>query len=125
MWEIPGGGVPVNPIYVAMEAMGVTTSRPINPTVSRRKVMKELWEQAGLESVDTREIRIPVVYSDFDYFWDSNTVPVGPQGKSIEAMSTSAREKLRTHLRDRLPIAPDGRIVYESFANAVKGRVPA
>jgi hypothetical protein len=69
-------------------------------------------------------IRIPVVYSNFDDFWDSNTVPVGPQGKLIESMSTSVREQLRTRLRKRLPIAPDGRIVYESFANAVKGRVP-
>jgi hypothetical protein len=27
-------------------------------------------------------------------------------------------------LHKQLPIAPDGRIAYEAFANAVKGRVP-
>jgi hypothetical protein len=40
-------------------------------------------------------------------------------------MSTSEREQLRTDLRERLPTASDGQIAYESFANAVKGRVPS
>ena len=124
MWDIPGGGATVDPIYIALESMGMTTSvRPPNPAVSRRQAMEELWKNAGLKSVVTRVIRIPVVYSNFDDFWDSNTVPVGQQGKLIESMSMSEREQLRTGLRDRLPTASDGRIVYESFANAVKGRV--
>jgi ubiquinone/menaquinone biosynthesis C-methylase UbiE len=124
MWDIPGGGAPTDPIYVTMESLGKTSARPANSVVSRREAMQDLWEKAGLESIDTRVIRIPVVYSDFDDFWDSNTVLIGPQGKLIAGMSMSAREQLRTDLRDRLPTASDGRIVYESFANAVKGRVP-
>jgi allophanate hydrolase subunit 1 len=103
---------------------GYDFSAPTQPTVSRRDVMQQLWEQAGLDSLDTRVIRIPVVYSDFDDFWDSNAVPIGPQGKIIAGMSASAREELRASLRDHLPVSSDGRIVYESFANAVKGRVP-
>ncbi len=86
--------------------------------------MRKLWEQAGLEAVDTRVIRIPIVYLSFDDFWDSDAVPVGPQGKLIEAMPASVREKLRAYLRERLPIAPDGHIAYDSFANAVRGQVP-
>jgi hypothetical protein len=65
-----------------------------------------------------------VVFSDFDDFWNSNTVPIGPQGKSIDRMSTDQKERLRARLHDHLPTDADGRIVYESFANAVKGRVP-
>lgn len=125
MWDNPGGGTPVHPIYLALESMGMTSVRPPNPAASGRDAMQGLWENAGLESVETRVIRIPTVYSDFDDFWDSNLVPIGPQGKIIAGMSASAREELRTRLRDRLPVSPDGRIVYESFANAVKGRAPA
>jgi len=124
MWDIPGGGAPTDPIYVSLESMGMTSVRPANPVVSRRDAMVDLWEKAGLESIGTRVIRIPVVYSDFDDFWDSNTVLIGPQGKLIAGMSAIEREQLRAELRDRLPSASDGRIVYESFANAVKGRVP-
>jgi SAM-dependent methyltransferase len=123
MWDIPGGGTPVDPIYVEMESMGMTSVRPSNPSVSRREIMQELWEKVGLGSIETRVIRIPVTYSDFDDFWDSNTAPIGPQGKLIAGMSAKAREELRTRLRGRLADASDGRIDYESFANAVKGRV--
>ena len=87
--------------------------------------MQNMWESAGLEYVETRVIRIPTVYGDFDDFWISNVVPIGPQGKIIAGLSASAKEELRTHLRDHLPVSADGRIVFEAFANAVKGRVPS
>jgi hypothetical protein len=87
--------------------------------------MQGFWEMAGLEAIETRVIRIPVRYADFDDFWDSNTVPVGPQGKVIAGMSPDTREQLRARLRKDLPATSDGQIVYESFANAVRGRVRA
>jgi ubiquinone/menaquinone biosynthesis C-methylase UbiE len=124
MWDVPGGGTPVDAIFVAMEAMGMTSVRPPNAAISRREAMDELWQKAALESVETNVIRIPVTYSNFDDFWDSNTLPLGPQGKVIAGLSQSAREELRARLRDHLPISGDGRIAYESFANCVKGRVP-
>ncbi len=85
--------------------------------------MREFWERAGLEAIETCEIRIAVGYSDFDDFWNSNTVPIGPQGKIIQNMAESLREQLRERLSASLPRAADGSIVYESYANAVKGRV--
>ena len=124
MWDIPGGGVPLHPVYEAVQSLGVETPLPRNPEVSRREVLHELWGNAGFESIETRVIRLPTVYANFDDFWDSNTVPVGPQGKAIAALSEDQRNRVRAWLRRRLPPGPDGRIVYESFANAVKGRVP-
>jgi hypothetical protein len=87
--------------------------------------MQDFWKTAGLEEIETRVIRVPVTYANFDDFWDSNTVPIGPQGKVIAGLSSNARDQLRTRLREYLPAASDGRIVYESFANAIKGRVRA
>jgi hypothetical protein len=48
--------------------------------------MQEFWEKAGLQAVEMRVIRIPVEFSNFGDFWDSTTVPVGPQGKAIAAL---------------------------------------
>src|SRR5882724_4811654 len=124
MWDFPGGGSPVYPLNQAIKSLGWDPALPTNPMASRREAMRELWERAGLKSVETEVIRIPVVFSDFDDFWNSNTVPIGPQGKLIDSMSTNEKERLRTRVHDHLPIAAEGRIVYESFANAVKGRVP-
>ena len=121
MWDVPGGGVPVDPVYKAIESLGFGSALPPNPEVSRRDVMHELWKQSGLVSVDTHVIRIPVAYSNFDDFWHSNTVPIGPQGKLIDSMSTSAREQLRTRLHEHLPIALDGSIVYEFIRKCGQG----
>jgi ubiquinone/menaquinone biosynthesis C-methylase UbiE len=123
MWDLLGGGVPVDPLYKAIESLGMPPAHPPNPEAAKRDVMRQLWEQAGLQAVDTRVIRIPVVYSSFDDFWDSNTVPVGPQGKLLAGLPASTKEKLRAHLREHLPIAGDGRIAYEASANAVRGKV--
>jgi hypothetical protein len=65
-----------------------------------------------------------VSFLSFDDFWDSNTVPVGPSGKALSELSPNAREQLKVRVREGLPIAADGSIAYEAFANAVKGVVP-
>ncbi|MGH6741937.1 MAG: SAM-dependent methyltransferase, partial [Bradyrhizobium sp.] len=75
--------------------------------------------------VETRVIRIHIRYADFDDFWDSNSVPVGPVGVAIARLSAAERDRLKAILHERLPRAADGSISYEPFANAVKGRVPA
>jgi SAM-dependent methyltransferase len=124
MWDFPGGGSPVYPVNQAIKSLDRDPALPPNPMISRREAMQELWEGAGLTSIETEVIRIPVMYSDLDDFWNSNTAPIGPQGKLIDSMSAQEREQLRARLPDFLPIASDGRIAYEAFANAVKGRVP-
>jgi len=123
MWDIPGGGLPVNPVYAGLQALGHGDLRPAGAPHSNRDTMQKIWEDAGLTAVDTAVIRIEVAYEDFDDFWQSCNVPVGPSGHAIANLSPPKREELKEHLRGILPAAPDGRIVYEAFANAVKGRV--
>lgn len=124
MWDIPGGGVPLHPVYEAVQSLGLQAPLPRNSEISRSEALDELWRKAGLQSVDTGVIRIPTVYSSFDDFWDSNTVPIGPQGKAIAGLSEDQRQQVRDWLRQRLPAGADGRIIYEGVANAVRGRVP-
>ena len=125
MWDIPGGGLPVQPINEAMRAMGLGYPLPPGAEVTRQDNMRALWEKSGLQSVETRAIRIRVEYSGFDDFWDANSPPIGPSGKAIHELSPAMREQFKAKLRKHLPQGADGRISYESFANAVQGRVPA
>jgi SAM-dependent methyltransferase len=123
MWDLLNGGSPTAPIYTAIESLGLPLPVRPNPAASRMEAMHGFWEMAGLEAIETRVIRIPVRYANFDYFWASNSAPVAPHGKMIAGMSPGAREQLRARLRERLPATSDGQILYESFANAVRGRV--
>ena len=75
------------------------------------------------ESIESRVIRIPVVYAGFDDFWDANSGPAGASGKAIQELPPAVREQIRLRVREQLRVGSDGRIAYESFANAVKGRV--
>lgn len=124
MWDVPGGGFPIRPIAEAARSLGL--GEPVRPNVnaSRRDDMRAIWQQAGITSLDMQVIRIQVAFSSFDDFWDSNSVPVGPAGKALADLTPDMREKLKARLREQLPIAADGSIAYEAFANAVKGRAP-
>jgi hypothetical protein len=81
-----------------------------------------LWEAAGLQSVATQATRRRLCR--FRRFWESNSAPVGLAGNAINKLSPPQGEELRSLLREQLPAGPDGRISYEAFANAVKGRAP-
>jgi SAM-dependent methyltransferase len=122
MWDTLGGGVPLAPIEAALKFLGKDYVRA-NSAASKREVMETLWRGAGLQAVETRVIRIPITYSSFDDFCESSLVPIGPAGQILKAMSPGEIEQLKARLREQLPIAADGRIAYEAFANAVKGRV--
>ena len=124
MWDFVGGGAPVDPIYKALEANGIAAPLPPRAEAASEAALRRLWDGAGLLSVETRVIRIQIVHESFDAFWDSNCAPSGMQGRMLHAMSPAEQERMRAQLRGRLPIAADGSIRYEAFANAVKGYTP-
>ena len=111
-------------MFRALKSLGVPAPIP-GVDISRRKSMQALWEKAGLQSIATRIIRIPINYAGFDDFWQSYSVLEGPSGMAIRNMSAQQIEELKMRLREYLPCGPDGRIAYESFANAASGRVPS
>jgi len=123
VWEFPDGFPPA-PLAAAMKDLGLAPPERPNVQASARGAMQAIWKEAGLTAIETEVIRIRVSFSSFDDFWDSNTVPVGPSGKALSELSPGALEQLKTRLRERLPIAADGSISYQAFANAVKGVVP-
>jgi ubiquinone/menaquinone biosynthesis C-methylase UbiE len=123
MWDLPGGGIPVKPMHDALKYIGHPVAAP-GADVTRRENLQALWRTAGLREVESRTVRIRVTYSDFDEFWQANSIPDGLTGKILAAMSPQESERLRARLREQLPIAADGSISYEAFANAVKGRAP-
>ncbi len=122
MWDLPAGGVHLAPFYRALKDMGLPGPMPPHAQVSKRDALSELWRAAGLEAVETKVIHINVHFTDFEDFWASNTVPIGPQAERLKTMGTSQIEDLRQRLKRSVPFAADGSITYGAFANAVKGR---
>ena len=103
--------------------MGLKPPLPPSFDVSRIEALRDLWANAGLEAVETREITVLRTFADFDDFWTTTRTTPGVNSM-IAAMASDDAERLKARLRGRLPADADGRITYAASANAVKGRVP-
>jgi SAM-dependent methyltransferase len=122
-WDMFGGGFPYESLHIEMRELGVVIPVPPSPGASRTEAMRDLWTDAGLEAVDTREITVQRTFADFDDYWTTilGGASVGP---TLAAMASADLERLKVRMRTRLRADANGRITYGARANAVKGRVP-
>jgi hypothetical protein len=107
-WDALGGGSPTEPILAEMPALGLTPLRPPSANASPIEALRGLWMDAGLESVETREITVQRSFPDFDDFWNITT------GSTLKAtlagVEAGALEELKARVRARLPADAQGRI---------------
>ena len=122
MWDMLGGGFPLDPIISEMREMGIAPPRPPRMEASRMDALHEMWTGAGLEDVETREIAVRRTFVHFDDLWSSNmkSPTVGP---TVAAMAVDDVETLKNRLRARLPADAKGRIACDARAHAIRGRV--
>ncbi|MGL9617927.1 methyltransferase domain-containing protein [Bradyrhizobium sp. U531] len=123
MWDMLGGGFPLDPILIEMRAMGLSLTRPPHMEVSSLSALQGFWSAAGLLEIETREITVQRTFADFDEFWNvetqaPSTAPV------IAAMPAADVAALIQRVRERLPADADGRITYSARAHAISGRKP-
>ncbi|WP_027575069.1 class I SAM-dependent methyltransferase [Bradyrhizobium sp. WSM1743] len=123
MWDMLGGGFPLDPIYDAIKAMGLAATRPPRMDASRMGTLRELWTGAGLEDVQTREIAVQRTFSGFDDFW-ATSLKSPALRPAVAAMKPTDVETLISQVRARLPADADGRITCNARAHAIKGRRP-
>jgi hypothetical protein len=104
--------------------MGIAVSKPPNPDASGLDVMRNLWTDAGLEDVQTREITVERTFADFDDYWAA--ILGGPSvRRHLAEMGADDVARLQARLRTLLPAEGTGRIICSARANAAKGRLPA
>jgi ubiquinone/menaquinone biosynthesis C-methylase UbiE len=121
-WDMLGGGFPMTPILAEVRALGKETFGPPSVEASRMESLRKLWSDAGLEAVETRKITVQRTFTNFDNFWTAST-GAGSVRATVEALSHSEAETVKTRLRATLATDAEGRITHTAFANAIKGRV--
>ena len=122
-WDMLGGGFPYEMLLAEMRGLGHTVPSPPSPEASRIEVLQELWSEAGLEAIETREIVVSRTFVDFEDFW-STALGAPSVGSTLTAMAAEERALLKASVSARLPADADGRITCRARANAVKGRRP-
>ena len=123
MWDMLGGGFPLDPILEEMRAMGLSPPRPPRMDASPMAAMGDLWTRAGLEAVETRGITVSRTFDDFDHFWRTS-VTASSIVSTVATMAPRDVDELKRRLRLRLPAEADGRITHYARAHAAKALVP-
>src|SRR5262245_60927059 len=108
IWDMVGGGFPLDPILAEMRALGLAPPQPPRLDASRTEALRGLWMAAGLEAVATREIPVTRTFADFNDFW-LTSVKSPMLGPMLGAMASEEVETLKSRLRARLPADSQGR----------------
>lgn len=123
MWDMLGGGFPLDPILVEIRAMGLAPPRPPRMEASRMEALRGLWTGAGLMAVETRDIAVQRTFTDFDDFW-ATQLKFPSVGPVVAAMAVGDVATLKSRVRAVLPADGEGRITYGARAHAIKGHLP-
>jgi SAM-dependent methyltransferase len=121
-WDMLGGGFPLEPIYSEMRALGITPASPPSPEASRTEALTELWRNAGLTDIATREIAVQRSFTDFDDFWTIALLGASMRA-TVVRMLPSDVDALKARVRAKLLPDAAGRIMCSARANAIKGRI--
>jgi len=81
-----------------------------------------LFEDAGLQEVQTLMIDALTTFRNFDDYWNPFLGGQGPAPAYAMSLSEEHRNALRDRIRETLPIASDGSISLIARAWAVRGR---
>jgi len=122
-WDLLGGGFPLEPIRVEMQAMGVEVAWPPSPGASRIETLRELWRTAGIEQIETREITVRRSFDGFEDFWTTSLLSPSVSAATA-AMAAADLAQLKARAQARVAADASGRITCSARANAVKGRLP-
>jgi len=112
------------PLVHGLRAIGIDPPPMIGAKESSVEGLQHLFEQAGLNAVETRVIEVACTFSDLDEYWSSKVPRFSPVGRLVAELSEARRQRLRDTVSQLLPAAADGSITYSAHANAVKARAP-
>jgi SAM-dependent methyltransferase len=124
MWDMLGGGFPLDPMLAEMRAMGLAPPRPPRMEASGLDAMRALWAGAGLVNIETREIAVQRTFASFDELWAIKAKSPS-MSATIAGMTPADVETVKRNVRARLTADSAGRITYGARAHAVKGRRPS
>lgn len=82
----------------------------------------ELFEGAGLRSIDVRPIDVPMRFRNFEDYWTPFLRGQGPAPGYAMSLAEDRRNVLRDRIRGQLPVSKDGSIELTARAWAMAGR---
>jgi SAM-dependent methyltransferase len=120
VWDMPGGGHPLELLHAEMNAMGFTAPWPPRSDITGLEALRRMWEDAALDEIEAREITVRRTFANFEDYWTTSTLAATVSQK-IAAMDPAKREFLKTRMRAQLIADATGRITCGARVNAIRG----
>jgi ubiquinone/menaquinone biosynthesis C-methylase UbiE len=122
VWDVFGGGLPLEPCHAELREMDIKYTIPPSSNCSQMKALEELWFKAGLQEIKTTKITVERAFDSFEEFW---TITAGSFAliSTVKNLQQATFDQLKAAVQRRLPAGSDGRIKYTAHANAIKGLV--
>jgi SAM-dependent methyltransferase len=95
VWDMMGGGHPVEPMHAEIHGVGFSARRPPRSDVSGVESLRRLWLTAGLDAVETREIAVQRTFADFEDFWTTSMM-AATVNHTIAGMAPGDAELLKS-----------------------------
>lgn len=121
-WDILGGGLPMQPIYTELSAVGGAPQLPPNPDAASLRNLQTLWEAAGLRDIETTTMTVRRPFSSFDEYWTNSLR--GPGSRLLQSLTPDQVEELKSRVRANVRKDAKGDLIFEAQANAIKGVAP-
>jgi len=113
---------PYAPMLRAARSLGgEPMSSPLVPE-GTPEGMRATLAAAGFTDIVVTEIDVTRTFASFDEYWEIQTMPFSPSGKTVAKLTDAQRAKLREAMREKLPAAADGSVTYAATAMAGKAR---
>ena len=111
---------PYHALAQGLGSMGAYATRsPLVPEASVEG-LKATLENTGFADIVVTRIEGTEGYRDFDDYWEAQTPPFAPVGKSVRALSDDKRNELRERMRKTMTAGLDGSIRYSARATSFK-----
>jgi SAM-dependent methyltransferase len=106
VWDHAGGQGPLAVFWRAARDLDPGVRDEAGLAGAREGHLAELFEAAGLRDVTAFPLTVRAGYPDFDTWWTTFTLGVGPAGEYVKSLDAERREALRAHCAELLPRGP-------------------
>lgn len=120
VWDMVGGGHPLELMHTEMKAIGFDVPRPPRSDITGLDALRRLWRGAALNEIATQEIMVQRTFADFEDYWTTSTL-AATVSQTIAAMHPSDVELLKELMSQRLTADAAGHITCGARANAIRG----
>ena len=120
VWDIPGKGLPLDPIHAEFRKRGIDYPLPPSSDVSSMHQLQKLWTEVGMRSLECKQIKVSRTFKNFDEFWDINA-SVQAITTVLDELSPQTVAEIRSNVERELDYDSNGSVVVHGHANAIKG----